>query len=59
MRVRAKVDHFNDYRTDGGPGAAVGEMRLKAKGVEYDIPNDAEAKLLIADRTVEAVKAKD
>lgn len=56
MRVKALVEHFNDYRGDGRPGAAVGDQRTKAKGAEYDIPDDDEAKLLIDAAVVEEVK---
>jgi hypothetical protein len=57
MRVKALVDHINDYSTKG-PGAAVGDDRMKAKGAEYDIPDEDAAKQLIADGTVEKVAAK-
>lgn len=57
MRVKALVDHFNDYSTKG-PGVAVGDDRLKKQNTEYDIPDDDLAKHLIADGTVEKVSAK-
>jgi hypothetical protein len=55
MRVKALVDHINDYSTEG-PGIAVGEDRSKKKGDEYDIPNDVEAQALIDAEIVAAVK---
>lgn len=48
MKVRALVHHFNDF----------GRSREKDKGTEYEIPEDRDAKLLIADGTVEEVKSK-
>lgn len=56
MRVKALVDHINDYGS--GPGVAVGDERSKKKGAEYDIPDEAEAKQLIASEIVEEVKRK-
>lgn len=56
MRVKALVDHINDYST-AGPGAAVGEDREKKKGDEYEIPDAAAAKVLIDAEIVE--KAAD
>jgi hypothetical protein len=58
MRVKALVDHFNDYSLNGSPASAVGEDRRKAKGAEYDIPDDDEAKRLIDAEIVEKVAAK-
>jgi hypothetical protein len=57
MRVKALVEHFNDYST-AGPGVAVGEDRLKAKGAEYDISDEEDAKRLIEAGTVERASAK-
>lgn len=54
MKVKALVDHINDYSTTG-PGVAVGEDRMKNKGTEYHIVNEDEAKRLIDDGTVKKV----
>lgn len=56
MRVKALVDHFNDYGI--GPGVALGGDRKKEKGAEYDIPDEGEAKQLIDAGIVEKVAAK-
>lgn len=48
MKVRALVHHFNDY----------GKSREKDKGTEYEIPEDRDAEILIADGTVEAIGDK-
>jgi hypothetical protein len=58
MRVKAKVDHVNDYSTTGRPGVALGDDRFKAKGKEYDIPDEDDAKRLVEAGTVEAVSKK-
>jgi hypothetical protein len=58
MRVKALVEHFNDYPLSG-PAVAVGADRLKSKGTEYEIADDEAAKRLIADGTVEKVAEKD
>jgi hypothetical protein len=57
MRVKSLADHINDYSLSG-PGVAVGDERFKAKGAEYVIPNDDEAKQLIDAKIVAKASAE-
>jgi hypothetical protein len=58
MKVKALVDHINDYSKTGAPGAAIGEDRAKAKGDEYEIPDANEANVLIEAGIVKKVGEK-
>lgn len=56
MRVKALVEHINDYSKSGHPGVALGDDRFKSKGDEYDVPDEADAERLIEAGIVEQAK---